>query len=96
VKDQIKKYGIVGIFLLIGYFFASYHVIFLNKKVNILEKSYLTYEYTFFNLTDKDPEDVFQIDNLREDGIGDLMVDLGILEESEKLMLEAEYGDSSY
>jgi hypothetical protein len=96
MKERIKKYAIGGVLLLIGYFLASNHVIFYEKKVNFLEKSYLTYEYTFFNLTDKDPEDVMRIDNLREDGIGDLMVDLGLLAEFEKQSLESKYRYDAY
>jgi hypothetical protein len=98
VKEKIKKYAIFGVLLFIGYFFASHHVVFFHKQVNLLNKSYLTYEYTFYNLTDKQPEDVMRIDILRDDGIGDLMVELGLMEEFQKQSLESQfaYSDSDY
>ena len=76
---RIKSYLIIGIFLALGYFISSYHIIFYKRNNNIdfdlLEKSYLTLEYTFYNVTTKRPKDIMKIDLLREAGIGDLLVD---------------------
>lgn len=63
-----------------------------NIDFDLLEKSYLTLEYTFFNVTTKRPEDIMKIDLLREAGIGDLLVDIGKLTEGKKQELEAKFG----
>ncbi len=91
MAKRIKQYLLVAILLGIGYFLASRHIIIDNKDFSLLKKSYLTFEYTFYNITDKDPEDVMSIDLLREAGIGDLLVEMEKLTESEKIQLEVQY-----
>ena len=92
---RIKSYIIIGIFLALGYFISSHHIILykMNNSLGfeLLKKSYLTLEYTFFNVTTKRPKDVMKIDLLREAGIGDLLVDIGKLTEGEKQELEAKF-----
>ena len=89
--QKIKHYILIGILLAIGYLFASQHIIIVDKNVKLLKKSYLSFEYTFYIITDKDPEDIMRIDLLREAGIGDLMVEMEMLTEVEKEALEKEY-----
>ena len=91
MRHRIIRYIIGAILLFIGYLLASRHTIIDEKNFYFLDKSYLTYEYTFYNVTDKDPEDVMKIDMLRNDGIGDLLVEIGMLTEMEKARLEARY-----
>ncbi len=88
---RIKKYIVSGLFLFVGYFLASQHIVINKKDFRLLEKSELTYEYTFYNLTDREPGDVLRIDVLRENGIGDVMVELGLLSEEEKNRWETYY-----
>ena len=88
---RIKKYIIGGLLLAIGYFLASQHIIINDRDFSLLKKSELTYEYTFYNLTDKDPDDVLRIDMLRENGIGDILVEYGLLSEDERYNLENYY-----
>ena len=89
--QKIKHYILIGILLAIGYLFASQHIIIVDKNVKLLKKSYLSFEYTFYIITDKDPEDIMRIDLLREAGIGDLMVEMEMLTVVEKESLEKEY-----
>ena len=77
--------------LAIGYLLASQHIIIVDKDLKLLKKSYLSFEYTFYILTDKDPEDIMAIDLLREAGIGDFMVEIEMLTEVEKEALENKY-----
>ncbi|MEJ2476757.1 MAG: alpha-amylase family glycosyl hydrolase, partial [Desulfobacterales bacterium] len=72
MNARIKKYVFSGILLFVGYFLASQHIVIKNREFKLLKKSELTYEYTFYNVTDRDPEDIIKIDTLREDGIGDI------------------------
>ena len=62
----------------------------------LLKKSYLTLEYTFYNVTTKRPENIMKIDLLREAGIGDLLVDIGRLTEGKKQELEARFEYENY
>jgi len=89
--QKIKHYILIGILLAIGYLLASQHIIIVDKNFKLLKKSYLSFEYTFYIITDKDPEDIMRIDLLRDAGIGDLMVELDMLTEVEKDALEKEY-----
>ena len=97
---RIKSYIVICIFLALGYFISSYHIIFykINNKFDfdLLKKSYLTLEYTFFNVTTKRPKDIMKIDLLRVAGIGDLLVEIGKLTEGEKLELEAKFDQENY
>ena len=98
--QRIKSYIIIGIFLAMGYFIASYHIIFykLNNSIgfDLLKKSYLTLEYTFYNVTTKRPENIMKVDLLREAGIGDLLVDIGKLTEGKRQELEARFENENY
>jgi len=97
---RIKGYIIIGIFLAIGYFFSSYHIVFYKINNNIdfdlLKKSYLTLEYTFYNVTTERPENIMKIDLLREAGIGDILVDIGKLTEAKRQELEARFENEEY
>ena len=97
---RIKGYIIIGIFLALGYFISSHHIILykINNSLGfeLLKKSYLTLEYTFFNVTTKRPENILKIDLLREAGIGDLLVDIGKLTEGKKQELEARFENEDY
>ena len=97
---RIKGYFFIGIFLALGYFISSYHIIFykLNNEFGfeLLDKSYLTLEYTFFNVTTKRPDDIMKIALLREAGIGELLVDVGKLTEGERQELEVKYENEGY
>ena len=91
MKQQLTKYFFIAILVGIGYFFSSYHIIIMNKDFYTLKKSYLTFEYTFYNITNRKPKDVIRVDLLREDGVGDLLVELGMLTEIQAARLEAKY-----
>jgi hypothetical protein len=78
-----KKIIILAIVGAIVYFFLSYHVIFIENTVKLLKKSSLTLNYTLFSAKGKTNESILSIDELREDGIGDLLVDEGRLSEEE-------------
>lgn len=67
----------------IVYFILSYHVIFIENTVRLLRKSSLTLNYTLFSAKGKTNESILAIDELREDGIGDLLVEEGRLSEEE-------------
>ena len=79
MKQVIKKYILIALIGCAGYFIMSHHLIFYGKHVYLLDKDSLHLNYTFVSLNQVKPEAILRIEMLREDGIGDLMVDLGII-----------------
>jgi hypothetical protein len=65
------------------YFFLSFHIIYIDKSINLLKKSELTLDYTFYSADLKTNKIILSVDALREDGIGDLLVEKGRISEEE-------------
>jgi hypothetical protein len=86
--QTLKKWLLIGIAGAIFYALMSYHFIFFGKTPRILPKSEKTFEYTFFSVGEKKPIQILKIDQLREDGIGDLLVEEGMITMEEKYELE--------
>jgi hypothetical protein len=73
----IKK---IFIFVVLGaalYIILSYHFIIIGNSITMLKKSYMTLEYTIFSTKAKSVESILAIDELREAGIGELLVKMG-------------------
>jgi hypothetical protein len=62
-----------------------------GKDFYLLNKSELTLSYTFYNIKDRKIESIMEIDDLRNDGIGDLLVELELITEENKNKLEAKF-----
>jgi hypothetical protein len=88
MKQVIKKYILIALLGCAGYFILSHHLIFYGKQIHLLDKDSLHLTYTFVSLNQVKPEVVLRIEMLREDGIGDLMVDLGIITREKLWQLE--------
>jgi hypothetical protein len=65
--------------------------IFYGTQVHLLKKSSPHLHYTFYSIKGKKPANIMEIDYLREAGIGDLLVELGMLNEEQKIQLENQY-----
>ena len=85
---RIKQYILIAILAAAGYFIMSNHIIFYGADVHLLKKSSLHLHYTFYSIKQKKPAVIMEIDYLREAGIGDLLVDLGIINAEKKNRLE--------
>ena len=83
-------------FLIIGgailYFLLGYHIIITGRgigNIRLLKKSTYTLTYTIFSTRGKSNKKILSIDALREDGIGELLKEEGLMsEEEEELILE--------
>ena len=91
MNQRIKQFLFIASFLGVLYFFSAYHIILHNQDFTLLQKPYLTLEYTFVSLNKRDAEDVLSDDLLREAGIGEVLVDLGRLSEDRRQALENKY-----
>jgi len=80
------------------YSLLSYHFIFDGLHVTLLKKSRPTLNYTFFSLQGKEVRKVLDIDDLREDGIADVLVDRGFItaEKAERLLARYNEYDEEY
>ena len=81
MQKGLKKLVIWVVILACGYFILSNHFIFIGSSVQILKKSRLTLEYTLFSTQGKSVESIMNVDVLREDGIGRLLVEKGMITE---------------
>lgn len=83
MKRKLNKAIIWGIVGCAFYFLLSHHIIFIGSKVKLLRKSNLTLEYTLFSTQGKTNASIMGIDQLREDGIGELLVEMGKMSHEE-------------
>ena len=91
MNSRIKQYILIAVAAVALYYVMDNHFIFYGTQVHLLKKTSLHLHYTFFSVKDKKPENIMQIDYLREAGIGDLLVELGIINEEQESQLEDQY-----
>ena len=93
MNSRIKQYILIAVIAAAAYFVLSNHFIFYGTQVHLLKKPTLHLHYTFFSVKEKRPRSIMKIDYLREAGIGDLLVELGMIDEEQRAKLENEFFD---
>ena len=91
MNSRIKQYVLIAVLAAAAYFVMSNHFIFYGTSVHLLKKPTLHLHYTFFSIKEKRPDSIMKIDYLRDAGIGDLLVELGMIDETQRAELENEY-----
>lgn len=91
MRQVLKKYLTWAILAGILYGLLSYHFIIVGRTIKPLKKSELTLHYTFYSTKGKRVSTIMAIDELREDGIGELLLDAGMMSESEYRMYVNKY-----
>jgi hypothetical protein len=80
--QKIRNYILIALAVGAFYFLLSHHIVFTSyRDFNLLKKSELTLKYTFFSMKQQSPERILRIDELREAGIEDLLLEKGIVTE---------------
>jgi hypothetical protein len=78
--SRLMNYILLGLAGAGVYFLLSNHIIFSGvTEFDLLKKSELNFNYTFYSIRQVPPETALKITVLRENGLGDLMVAKGIL-----------------
>ena len=91
MNSRIKQYILIAVIAAAAYFVMSNHFIFYGTQVHLLKKPTLHLHYTFYSIKEKRPSSVMKIDYLREAGIADLLLELGMIDNEQKAKLESEY-----
>jgi len=91
MNSRIKQYILIAVIAAAAYFVLSNHFIFYGTQVHLLKKPKLHLHYTFYSIKEKRPSSVMKIDYLREAGIADLLLELGMIDNEQKAKLESEY-----
>jgi hypothetical protein len=91
MQRTLKKLIIWAVILVCGYFILSNHFIFIGGSLEMLKKSRLTLEYTIFSTQGKSVESIMNVDALREDGIGKLLVEKGMATEDQLAAILEKY-----
>jgi hypothetical protein len=91
MNARIKQYLLIAVAAVALYFVMNNHFIFYGTQVHLLKKSSMHLHYTFFSVKEKKPDNIMKIDYLREAGIGDLLVELDIINEEQRSQLESRY-----
>lgn len=87
---RIKSYIIIALVIGAFYFLLSHHFVITGHNfafvgwddwddLKILKKNELTLKYTFFSLKQANPYQVMRIEELRDAGIGKIMIEKGIV-----------------
>ena len=89
--QRLKQYLLIGLAATVFYFILSNHYIVDGRDIYLLEKTSLHLHETFVSMSNERPETILRNDVLRDAGIGDLFVELEIMTEEEKNLLESKY-----
>ena len=84
----LRKFVFWLVIVAIAYFILAYHYVIIGRSVVPLKKASLTLNYTIYNTKGKTNKTIMANKELREDGIGDILVDAGKMthEELERWM----------
>jgi hypothetical protein len=91
MMQRLKQYLLIALAAAALYFVMDNHFVMKKNHLYLLRKTSLNLNDTFVSLDNKRPETIMENDDLRDAGIGDLMVELGMLTDEKKSQLESKY-----
>ena len=91
MRQRLKQYLLIALAAAALWFVMDNHFVFYGRQIHLLKKTSLDLHDTFVSLNNERPETILKNDWLREAGLGDLMVELKLLNEEEKERLESKY-----
>jgi hypothetical protein len=101
MNRKIKQLVVLGVVGYAIYFLLANHIIFFGRDFAILKKSELTFNHTFYQPGDKKEikykglENILRNEDLREAGLGELLVDRGLIteEQLDEALDQIDYGE---
>lgn len=101
MNRKIKQLIVLGAVGYAIYFLLANHIIFFGRDFAILKKSELTLTHTFYQPGDKKEikykglENILSNDDLREAGLGELLLDRDLISEEEldEALDKIDYGE---
>jgi hypothetical protein len=91
MKQRLKQYFLIALAAAALYFVLDNHFVIKKHRVYLLPKASLNLHDTFVSIDNKRPATILENDTLREAGMGDLLVELGMLTDEKKSQLESKY-----
>lgn len=91
MRQRLKQYFLIAAAAALLWFVLDNHFIIQGHQVHLLKKSTLNLHDTFVSLDNKRPESILRNERLRKAGLGDLLVELGMITEDKKSQLESKY-----
>ena len=91
MRQRLKQYLLIALAAAAVYFVLDTHFVMKKNRFYLLQKVSLNLNDTFVSLDNKRPETIMENDDLRDAGIGDLLVELGLLTDEKKSQLESKY-----
>ena len=92
MKQRLKQYFLIALAAAALWFVMNNHFILKKNRIHLLQKTSLNLHDTFVSLDNKRPETIMENDYLRDAGVGDLLVELGMISEEKRSRLEMKYG----
>jgi hypothetical protein len=86
--NRIRNYVLVALAIGAFYYLLSHHFIFSSfRDVDVLNKAELTFKYTFVSVKQIKPEVILRVESLRDAGLGQILVERGMLSEGRLTMI---------
>lgn len=95
--SRLKQYLLIAAAGAALYFLLSNHIIFHGQEANFVKNIYLLKKTkphlheTFVSLNQKSPEAIMKVRVLREAGIGELLVEIGMIDDAGRRRLESKF-----
>jgi hypothetical protein len=84
----LKKIITFAVIAGILYLLLGYHYIVIASSVKMLKKSELTLKYTFFSTKNRTLDSILTVQELWDDGIGELLLEEGQITEDQLAVYE--------
>lgn len=80
--QKIRNYILIALVIGAFYFLLSHHFLFTSyNDITFLKKSELTFKYTFVSMKQQSPERILRINELRNAGVEDFLLEKGLVTE---------------
>lgn len=88
----LKRVLFWGFIAAVFYLLLGYHFVYIGgKSFKMLKKTGLTLNYTFFSVVLRTNQGILAVDELRKAGIADLLVDVGLMSEDDRVRILEQY-----